>query len=317
MEPAAIERVRRQADQCGNLLAADLPKFGQQGQQGIGERGADAGHRAQQTEALDEVWLGCNQLGQTLVEQNDVGLDPGQAPLGDTLQQRVFEMAGLAFHRNMLVAELAAHRDGLGKPFNGRVPRNHSRRHDRDIVGDQTRIDAVIFRQSAGSASKLPQFVRIDPPHREAGCQQDPDDVTLVTAARFQADRGDCTARQSSEQFSPAGYVVGDAKSSPTGSDCYVKTIDRNIDPDIVRLTHLRTPSLLMRARALATVRVWKIWLERRARPRSDSQDAHGLPVMAGPVRHRATVIPENARFQTYKTRRLQSFAIIRTRAKC
>src|SRR6516225_5951524 len=61
---------------------------------------------------------------------------------------------------------------------------------------------------------------------------------------------------------------------------------------------------LLSAARALATVRVWKIWLERRARPRSDSQDAHGLPVMAGPVRDRATVIPENARFQTYKARR-------------
>src|SRR5262249_55929489 len=127
---------------------------------------------------------------------------------------------------------------------------------------------------------------------------------TLVTATRFQADRGDRTSRQSSEQLSPAGCVVGDAKSSPTGSDCYVQTIDRNIDPDIVRLAHLRTPSLLMRARALATVRVWKIWLERRARPRSDSQDAHGLPVIAGPVRDRATVIPENARFQTYKTRR-------------
>ena len=177
-------------------------------------------------------------------------------------------MAGLAFHRNMLVAELAAHRDALGKAFDGRVPLNHSRRHDRDIVGDQTRIDAVIFRQSAGSASELPQFVRIDPPHREAGCQQDPDDLTLVTAARFQADRGDRTSRQSSEQLSPAGGVVGDAKSSPTGSDCYVQTIDRNIDPDIVRLAHLRTPSLLMRARALATVRVRKIWLERRARPR-------------------------------------------------
>src|SRR6516225_3394570 len=65
---------------------------------------------------------------------------------------------------------------------------------------------------------------------------------------------------------------------------------------------------LLSAARALATVRVWKIWLERRARPRSDSQDAHGLPVMAGPVRDRATVIPENARFQTYKMRRFRPF---------
>jgi hypothetical protein len=49
-------------------------------------------------------------------------------------------MAGLALHRNMLVAELASHRDGLGEPFEGRIALNHSRRHDRDIVGDQARI---------------------------------------------------------------------------------------------------------------------------------------------------------------------------------
>src|SRR5215472_12447268 len=186
-------------------------------------------------------------------------------------------MAGLALHRNMLVPELAAHRDGLGEPFEGRIALNHSRRHDRDIVGDQARIDAVILRQSAGSASKLPQFVRVDPPHREAGCQQDADDATLVAATRFQADRGDRTLRQSSDQLSPAGRVVGDTKTAPSGSDCYVQTIDRNIDSDIVRFAHLRTPSLLMRARALATVRVWKIWLERQAHPLSNSQDAHGL----------------------------------------
>ena len=55
-------------------------------------------------------------------------------PLSDAPQQGVFEMAGLAFHRNMLVSELAGHRDGLGEPFDGRVAFNHSRRHDRDIV---------------------------------------------------------------------------------------------------------------------------------------------------------------------------------------
>jgi len=104
-------------------------------------------------------------------------------------------MAGLAFHGNMLVAELAAHRDGLGEPFDGRVALNHSGRHDRDIVGDQARIDAVIFRQSARCAGELSQFVRVDPPHRQAGCQQGADDATLVTAARFQADRGDHASR--------------------------------------------------------------------------------------------------------------------------
>jgi hypothetical protein len=41
----------------------------------------------------------------------------------------------------------------------------------------------------------------------------------------------------------------------------------------------LRTPSLLMRARAQATVRVWKKRLERQAHSRSNFRDACGLPV--------------------------------------
>ena len=80
----------------------------------------------------------------------------------------------------------------------------------------------------------------------------------------------------------PAHSVVGDTKSAPTGSDRYVQTIDRNIDPDIVKLVHLRTSSLLMRVRAVATVRVSKIWRERQAHPRPNSLDAHGLPAMTG-----------------------------------
>src|SRR5262245_18461585 len=45
---------------------------------------------------------------------------------------------------------------------------------------------------------------------------------------------------------------------------------------------HLRIPSLLMRARALATVRVWKKRPEHQAHSRSDIRDACGLPVATG-----------------------------------
>jgi len=73
---------------------------------------------------------------------------------------------------------------------------------------------------------------------------------------------------------------------------------------------HLRTPSLRMRARALATVRVWKIWLERQARPRSDSRDAYGLPAMAGAGSQPSPRHPQNAPVPTYKTRRKQPFLV-------
>jgi hypothetical protein len=41
-------------------------------------------------------------------------------------------------------------------------------------------------------------------------------------------------------------------------------------------------PDLLMRARALATVRVWKKRPEHQAHSRSDIRDACGLPVATG-----------------------------------
>ena len=52
--------------------------------------------------------------------------------------------------------------------------------------------------------------------------------------------------------------------------------------PAIGKLFHLRIPSLLMRARAQATVRVWKNRLEHQAHSRSNFRGACGLPVATG-----------------------------------
>ena len=50
----------------------------------------------------------------------------------------------------------------------------------------------------------------------------------------------------------------------------------------VAMLCHLRPPSLLMRARALATVREWKKRLERQAHSRSIDRGSCGLPVETG-----------------------------------
>jgi hypothetical protein len=55
---------------------------------------------------------------------------------------------------------------------------------------------------------------------------------------------------------------------------------DRNVWPG--KLCHLRIPSLLMRARAQATVRIWKKRLEHQAHARCDIRGGCGLPVAAG-----------------------------------
>jgi hypothetical protein len=64
-----------------------------------------------------------------------------------------------------------------------------------------------------------------------------------------------------------------------------------------------------MRARALATVRVWKKRLERQAHSRFKIRSACGLPVATGDGHDRTPAAPQNAAFPTYKTPRVHHAA--------
>jgi putative ABC transport system substrate-binding protein len=61
-----------------------------------------------------------------------------------------------------------------------------------------------------------------------------------------------------------------------------LQAILRYVNSTVAILCHLRAPSLLMRARALATVREWKKRLERQAHSRSIDRGGRGLPVETG-----------------------------------
>jgi hypothetical protein len=109
---------------------------------------------------------------------------------------------------------------------------------------------------------ELTKRVWIDTPHRQSRGEQGTDDAALVTAARLKADCGDFERSQSHNQLGPAGRVVGHRKAQALRRHHHVQTVLRNIDAAKEMLCHLRIPSLLMRARALATVRAWKKRLE-------------------------------------------------------
>jgi hypothetical protein len=140
----------------------------------------------------------------------------------------------------------------------------------------------IVFGQDPVGPSKLAQLCRIDPPYRQARRQQCTHDAALVSAGRFKPDRRNRQAAQMLDQSGPAGGRIGDRQTLLIRQNHDIQTVHRDIDADSVRLAHLRTPSLLMRARALATVRVWKRRLEHQAHSRSDSQNAFGLPAVAG-----------------------------------
>src|SRR6516225_3093636 len=74
LELAAVEVIRCEADEGGDLFAAHLPEFWQQGDECEGQHGADAWHRGQQLIALSESNIGGNHLGQALVEAANIGL---------------------------------------------------------------------------------------------------------------------------------------------------------------------------------------------------------------------------------------------------
>lgn len=193
-------------------------------------------------------------------------------------------MSSLVLDCDVLVGELPSHGHDLGDPAGGGVMAHGARGHDRDILGDQTCIETIVLGESAAGAGELTKPVRIDAPHRQAGAEQGAEDAALVTAARLEADGDQRQALQALDERVPARPVVRDREALALRQHDDVETVLRHVDPTIGMLYHPRVPSLLMRARALATVREWKKRLEHQAHSRPCHRGGYGLPAAMGAV---------------------------------
>ena len=278
-ELATVEVVWCETDEGGDLLAAHRPEFWQQGDEREGQHRADARHRGEQLIELSESSIGGNHLGQALVEEADIGLQSDQAAFAEPPEHGIFEMSCLVLDGDMLVTQLSPHGDDLGEPFDRVVPLHNPCRHDGNILRDQSRIEAIVLGQDAAGAGELTKLVGVDTSHRQSGREQGTDDTTLVTAARLKANCGDRERAQPFDQLGPAGGIVTHRKEPALRQHHHVQAVLRHVNAAIGKLFHLRIPSLLMRARAQATVRVWKKRLEHQAHSRSDIRGGCGLPV--------------------------------------
>ena len=140
-------------------------------------------------------------------------------------------------------------------------------------------INWIAFSEYSARPGELSKLERTDLAHGHAGCEQGTDDATFVTTARLYPDRRDRGAAQLFDQLGPAAVIITHRRASLLGHDHDVQTILRHINAAKREHCHLRIPFLLMRARALATVRVWKKRPEHQAHSRSDIRDARGVPV--------------------------------------
>src|SRR6476620_839033 len=131
LELAAVEVVGGKPDECGDLLAAHLSEFWQQGDQRERKYRADAGHRDQHLIPRSESGISGDHVRKPFVEEMDIGLQSSQATLAETPQRGIFKMGRLVLDSDMLVAQWAPHRHDLGEPLRCFVPRYNSWRHDR------------------------------------------------------------------------------------------------------------------------------------------------------------------------------------------
>jgi hypothetical protein len=138
-----------------------------------------------------------------------------------------------------------------------------------------------LFASTPAGPGELPKLERVDLAHGHAGGEQGPHDTALVAATRLDADRRDREAVQLLDQFSPTGGVRH-RRAFLLRQDHDVQTIFRHIDTCEREHCHLRIPFLLMRARARATVRVWKKRPELQAHSRIGVRNGRGLPVATG-----------------------------------
>ena len=248
-ELAAIEIVWCKTDEGGDLLAAHLPEFWQQGDERKGQHRADTWHRGQQVIEPSESSIGGDHLGQALVEETDIGFKSCQSAFAEPPEHGIFEMSRLVLDGDVLVTQLSPHGHDLGEPFDRVVPLHNSCRHDGDILCDQSRIEAIVLGQDATGAGELTQLVWVDTSHRQAGREQGTDDATLVTAAWLKANCGDCEWVQPCDQLGPAGRVVTRRAEPALGQYHHVQAVLRHVDTAEREYRHLLIPSLLIRAR--------------------------------------------------------------------
>src|SRR5262249_11653842 len=157
-----------------------------------------------------------------------------------------------------------------------------NRRHNGDERRDHARVEAIVLGQNTAGLSKLSQLEWIDLAHRHSSREQGSHDTTLVSTTRLETDRGDREAAQPLDQLKPTSRVVRCRRALLLGQYHHIQTIFRHVDTAEREHCHLRIPFLLMRARAQATVRVWKKRLELQAHSRFAIRGGCGLPVATG-----------------------------------
>jgi hypothetical protein len=277
-ELAALEGVGRDADQRSDLFAAHAAELGQERDQRAGQHWSDSRHGSEQPVSMGERCIGSHNLGQMAVEHVDIGCEPSDATARKPLQHCIFQQSGGILGGDFLGTELTAHGEHLSQPFDRRRARlRRLCRHDGDERGDHTSVERIVLGQNPTGPCELPQLERVDLACRHVGRKQGSHRAAFVPSARLQTDCRDREAAQPFDQFGPTGCVIAYREALLLRQHHDVQTILRHIDS--ANRLHLRIPFLLMRARAQATVRVWKKRPELQAHSRFGIRNGCGLPV--------------------------------------
>ena len=253
-----------------------------EGEQGMAEHRAGAEEGLDQAVLVGEMGMACDEIGDALVDEGDVGFDAPAPCLEDTPDGRVTHLLELIGEADLVVAELAAGDHELGELLGDRIGAQRPAGHLGGVAGDHLCVDPVVFGQAAEGAGVVAQLVRVDVPDRQPGLVKSLGDAALVAAARFQADGLHLAALQAPDQFRPALPIVVDPEALARLKHRDVEPCFGDVDADHhCILCHLLIPSLRSGGLPLATVRVQEEDGRAPAPPRSRSLRGHGLTAVA------------------------------------
>ena len=81
LELSAVEVVRRETDQSGDLFSTKLAEFRQRSEERKGQGWTDTRHGDEQAISVGELGIGSDKFCQTLIEEKYFGLQAGQRRL--------------------------------------------------------------------------------------------------------------------------------------------------------------------------------------------------------------------------------------------
>jgi hypothetical protein len=223
----------RDPDQGGNLPAAELPQFGEFGDERGGRNRTHAGHGAEQVLRLSTHRAGADGVVQIRLEVAQRALQPGDVGVDAALQPAIPGQAppiGLGpEHLDQLTAAGDELAEALGVFARQRAD---DRAHGLGKASDDLDVQGVSLGEHPGGAGEIPDLAGVDDGDRQTGAGQGGRHGGLVAPRGFEDDQRGPQRLQPRPELGQPGLIVGDHEGLSGGANVDIEVVLGDIETD-------------------------------------------------------------------------------------